>query len=232
MNIKDKIQEEIRQLSLIYPFLAIQAATGVGKGLAVMKCIDSDNSGLKWLILVPEILQIQNLKDDIKKHNMEHLYNKIEDIICYASFESYKGKEVNLWLNEVHRLSELKADISTTIRYEKIIVDSATIPFKVKDRLSKLEKFHYFKLSLQEAIEKGVLPEPVIYKVGIKLDKKLKRNEAKYGKNTYLITDEKYAEKLDSELEYWKKRFNESPKEDWIGGKLNKIGSERKNFFS
>ncbi len=231
MEKKDEIQEEIKQLSLIHPFLAIQAATGVGKGLAVMKCINVDNSGLKWLIVVPEILQIENLKQDIKKHNMIHLYEKIENIICYASFNNYKDKELNLWFNETHKLSELKADISQTIKYKKIIVDSATIPFKVKNRLNSLEKFYYYQLSLQEAIDRKILPEPIIYKIPIELDSKIKINPKQYGKTVSLLTDKSFAEVLDKDLEYWKKRYSENPNDKWITGILNKTGGKRKSFF-
>ena len=232
MTERDIFQKEVVELSKLHKFLAVEAATGTGKGKACFMSILEDNSEKKWLILVPEILQIENLKKDIEKHNLLDIYNKIEDIICYASFDKYKGKSLNIWANEVHRLSELKSDISKTINFDKIIVDSATIPYDVKERLNSIGGFYYHKVSLQEAIDKKILPTPVIYKISTILDNESKRNIKKYGKNTSFLTDKKYAESLDKDLEYWKKRYAENPSDKWIGNMLNKIGGNRKKFFS
>lgn len=231
MTEREIFQAEVVELSKIHNLLAIEAATGTGKGLTCFKCIEADDSGKKWLILVPEILQIQNLKNDIEKHKMSHIYEKIEDIICYASFNNFKGRELNLWANEAQKLSELKANISTTLKYDKIIVDSATLPKKVKERLSNIGRFYYYELTLQDAINRKILPEPTIYKVEVDLDDKIKRNHKKYGKNVSLLTDKKFAETLDTDLEYWKTRFAENPKDKWITGTLNKIGGTRKSFY-
>jgi len=92
-------QDKAVELSLVHPFLAIQAATSTGKGLSIMRCIEADTSGIKWLILVPEALQIINFQDDVIKHKMEHIYEKVEEIICYASLHKYKGRSLNLILN-------------------------------------------------------------------------------------------------------------------------------------
>jgi|SRR6187402_435718 len=231
MTEREIFQNEVVELSKVNRLLAIEACTGVGKGLSCFRCIEADTSTKKWLVVVPEILQIENLKNDIQKHKMTHIYDKIEDIICYASFSKYEGKSLSLWFNEVHRLSELKSDISSTINFDKIIVDSATIPFRVKDRLKTLGKFHYYQLTLQQAIDKGIIPEPIIYKISIQLDDKIKRNTKKFGKNTALFTDKAYAERLDLDLQYWKERFAENPKDSWITGILNKTGGTRKAFY-
>ncbi len=229
---REKFCSEVLEINKSNNLIAIQAATGIGKGFCVFKSIEQDTSSKKWLILVPEILQIENMKEDIKKHNFLHLYDKIEDIICYASFDKFKGRELNLWCNEVHRLSELKSDISQTLIYDKIIVDSATIPFKVKERLKSLGDFIFIHLPLKEAIERGILPEPSVYKVEVMLDDKIKRNEKMYGDKQAFLTDKSYAEVLDTDLEYWKERFAKNPKEQWIENKLNSIGSTRKKFFT
>jgi len=229
---REKFQNAARELSIKHAFLAIEAATGSGKGLAVMKCIDANNSGRKWLILVPETLQIINFQDDVRKHNMEHIYDKIEDVICYASLHKFKGQKLNLWLNECHRLSECKTDISKTIDYERIIADSATINEDIKDRLSSLGAFHYLRLSLKKAIETGIIPSPTIYTIPIIVNNTIKRNTVKYGSKIVKLTDRGYIDHLDKNLKYWQQRLAQNPEEDWIIGKFNKIGSERKAFFA
>ncbi len=229
---KTKFQEAAKLLGDKHDFLAIEAITGSGKGLAVMKCIEADESGLKWLVLVPETLQIINLQDDIIKHSMEHLYDKIEDIICYASLHKYQGRVLNVWANEAHRLSECRTDISKTLKYKRIIADSATLSKDIKDRLAQLGNFHYFKLGLKSAIEKGIVAEPVIYTIGIDVDNKIKRNPTKFGDKVISLTDREYIEKIEKEFIYWKTRLVKNPKEKWILGRFNNMGTERKKFFA
>lgn len=229
---RELFQSECVELSKEYNFLAIEVATGTGKGLAVMKCIEEDKSEDKWLILMPEVLQIINFQDDVKKHGMSHIYDKIEDVICYASLHKFEGKTLKLWCNEVHRLSECRTDISKTLKTSKIIVDSATISEEIKERLATLGNFYYYRLNTKEAIDKGILPEPVYYIKGIDLQNTEKYNKAVINKKEVLMTDKFYSMHLDSNLEYWKTRLNEHPKETWIKNKLITIGTIRKNFFA
>jgi superfamily II DNA or RNA helicase len=230
---RTKVMQEVLTLNRKYPLFVLECATGVGKGLMVLKCIEEDPSPKKWLILVPEILQVENMHAEIRKHGMEYLYEKIEAIICYASFRNYEGRALNLATNEAHRLSQLKADISRTIDFDRIIADSATIPYGVKKRLGEIGEFYYYTITLQEAIDRGILPEPSIYTVGVYPDNDIRRNTVKYGaKKSATLTDKKYVEHLDKQLEYWKERFKENPDEKWIGNKLNQIGNIRKKWLA
>jgi superfamily II DNA or RNA helicase len=107
---------------------------------------------------------------DLHKHGFQGLLEThIEAVICYASFTRYAGRELNLALNEVHRLSELRGDIGKTISFDQIISDSATVPDEVKLRLAEICPFHEYHISLKEAIGMGILPEPAIYLFPIKL---------------------------------------------------------------
>lgn len=232
MNEKDLFQQEVAKLSKQHPLLVVQSATGTGKGKAVLMSIILDISEKQWLVLVPEILQVENLKQEIEKQGLQWLLqHKIKDIICYASFKEYKNTSYNLWLNEAHRLSELKEDIASSIKYDRIIADSATIPYVIKQRLNTLGKFYYYELSLQEAINRNILPEPIIYTIPVEIDNKIKKNKAIFGKKEILLTDWEFAKKFDKDLDYWKERW-ENKKEQWIIQKLNKIGNERKKFFA
>lgn len=229
---RSKFQSEFIAASKNKKLVALEACTSSGKGRACFKFIQEDTSTKKWLILVPEILQVQNMKDDIVKHGFDTLYKKIEDIICYASFDKYKGKQLNIWCNEVHRFSELKYDISKTILFDKFLVDSATIPYSVKERLNEIGDFFYFKLSLKEAIERGILPEPNIYIIDIELDNISKRHKKTFGSKKIFLTDKEYNKYLDKDLEYWKYKLQENPDQQWIKNKMNSIGLIRKRFFS
>jgi len=231
-----EVQQEVLELSKIHKNMLLTAATGTGKGRCVMQIINEDTFPQKWLIVVPELLQIQNLKDDIKKHNFEHLYNKIEDIICYASFEKYKGRELSLWFNEAHKLSALKSDIASTIKYNRIIADTATLPKIVKQRLLTLGEFYEYSLPLKRAIELSILPEPVINIIKVQVDDKIKRNIIPTKKGDWKLTDREFLFNMEKQITMWTEKIEDLQKEGkftgWIDNKINQIGAKRKKFLS
>lgn len=225
-NIRDQIQEKGAELAKDNKLFICQLPTGSGKGKLCMMALDEISSDRKWLIVVPELIQIENLRRDINKHGFQNLYeDKIEDIICYASLSKYKGRKLNLWLNECHRLSLLKEDIAKTIDYERIIADSATIPELVRDRLSRLGHFFEYSMTLKEAIDIGLLPEPSIHVMYTRLDTAHARHIYKKSR----ITDRDFMNELDRSIEYWK---GKSEGEPWISNKINQLGSQRKKFLA
>ena len=100
---REKISREVLELynnNNSKKSLLIELPTGSGKGKLVADCINHCKSDKKWIILVPEIVQIENYKNDLKKHGLDYLLDtKIEDIICYASVSKYEGRPLNLHLN-------------------------------------------------------------------------------------------------------------------------------------
>lgn len=198
-----------------HPRLIISWPTSSGKGKACMMVIDKAPTLQKWLVVVPELIQIENLKTDIAKHGMERIYDKIEDIICYASFRKYSGRELSIWFNECHRLSELRSDIGETVTSDRILADSATIPEVVLNRLYRLGSFFEYKIDLQEAINLELLPEPSIHVVQIDLDDKARK--------AYDVIEKKIA--------YWQDRAM-SGEEMYISNMINKYGMQRKTFLA
>lgn len=230
------IRSEVLELYNSYPLFILQLPTGGGKGFICMDIISHSLSRRGWLVVVPELLQIENLKEDIKKHGFEHIYEKIEDIICYASFNKYKGRELNLWFNEAHKLSKLKEDIAKTIHYESIIADTATLPQAVESRLNSLGKFYKYTVSLKEGIERGILPEPSINIVYTELDNREKRNAVKFGAKTVYMTDFEYVKNIEKKIDYWVDKQDElyraGKDAGWCSNKLNQLGGKRKSFIA
>lgn len=229
---KEAIQTEAENLSTIHKNLVLQWATGCGKTKGVLRCIRKAGFKIPWLVLVPENLQIENLKREIEKHGFSDLLEKGLEIICYASFKNYKGKTYNLWFNEVHRLSELREDIAKTINFERFIADSATIPKEVLKRLSNLGQFFDYRITLREAINKGILPEPKIHIIEINANNHIKRNPYLFGKKEVLLTDAQYLAKVDDRIMYLIKKKEEADLENtdssYIYMKLIREGSARK----
>lgn len=232
-QIREKIQGEISKLAKNNKLFICQMPTGSGKGKACMKSIDNIDEEKKWLVVVPEIIQIENLKKDIEKHKFEHLYDsKIEDIICYASLEKYAGRELNIWLNECHRLSSFREEVVKSIKFDRIIADSATIPEIVRERLYSLGRFEEYNISFSEAIQIGLIPKPVLNVVYTTLDNIKKRNKLVFSKTKFSMkTDLEYSMGIDSQMDYWINRAK-SEREFWIGNKIKRLGSDRKRFIA
>lgn len=228
-----KAQERAELLSKQHTHLLLQWATGVGKGKAAMQCIAASTSTKPWLIVVPEILQIENYKRDMVKHGYEWLLtSKVTDIICYNSLHLYRGMELNLALNEAHRMTDLRSDIVKSIVFDQVISDSATLPSAVKLILNNICPYYADVITMRDAIELGILPAPCVYKVAIKLDNKIKRNTVKRGKFSKQLTDYEMAKDWDAQYRWWSNKHAEEGYPDWIGVKLQRIGGARKKFLA
>lgn len=225
------IQEESARLSKLHPDLILEHCTGLGKTRSLLKCIDLSISLKKWLILVPEITLIENFKEDVRKHGYTHLFiDKIADVICYASLSKFQGCEYNLAFDEGHHLSELRIEHVQTIKSDQRILLSATIPKEVQQRLDEIGNWHTYKVTLQEGIDLGILPEPELFVKYIDLDNKIPRNPWKYGKKVVTLTDYQYYNNLDKQVKYWKDRFQEEDK-FYLRQKWFQAAIERKRWM-
>jgi len=218
---QNEIRNQVQELGAKYGCenkrIIVELPTSSGKGRLCMMILDRAPTDRKWLVIVPELIQIENLKRDIEKHGFTHLYDdKIEDIVCYASMHKYRGAKLNVWMNECHRLSELKEDIAQSLDHERIIADSATIPLNIKTRLYGLGEFFEYKLTLQEAVDMGLLPEPAIYVKKIVLERERKRE--------YDIIERKLLYLID--------RAEEEGKHPMILNQIKQLGSQRKKFLA
>ena len=230
-RIKTKIQDEIAELSVIHPLLCIEMNTGTGKGLSLIKCIDKSKSKNKWLICVPEIAQIANFKAEIEKFNYTHIYDKIEDIICYASLKNYEGMTLELGLNETQHVNSNRLDIIKTINYSQVIVDSATISDELRMRLSEIGDFYTYHLPLKEGIKLGILHAPRIHLIPVSINGiKDKFEYKKYGKNV-TGTAEQYYNHLSDQIKYWRDRYNREGAE-YMSNKSLQYASQRKRFMA
>lgn len=206
----------------------LELPTGSGKGRLCMMILDRAPARKKWLVVVPELIQIENLKKDIEKHGFTHLYReRIEDIICYASLEKYRGAEVNVWLNECHRLSELKGDILRSIKADRVIADSATVPSHIRARLYELGEFAEFTMTLEEAVEIGLLPAPLIHVKRVTLDNTTRKHQI----GRQILTDREYSDWFDSQIAHLMDMYEEQ-RMPWIQNKIKQTGSQRKKFLA
>lgn len=215
---KQAIQAEAVRLSQKYDNLLLSWATGTSKTKAALEVMDSMTETSKGLgkvyIILKETNHEQNWRDEILKWKMWHFLPNIE-FFCYASLHLHQNEQVSLIiLDEVHALSEVREDYLKTIKSDKIISLSATVDKTVKERLKSYKSgFYEYKISLQMAIDSGIVPKPSIYVAYIDLDKEEKKYEwkvpkaKKIGGYSTLLTAKAYYERLEKKIEWWDKLY-------------------------
>lgn len=152
-------------------------ATGVGKSLGFI-LMQEELKPKSTYIVVAERAHIKNWTDEYKKHGKEYLL-KDTKIFCYASLSKYASTEVDLiCLDEGHHIvTELRLESLRQISRKNIILLSATITNRDIDYLTEsIGPFAITDLSLREAVESGILPEPIIYVIPLMLDTKIKNH--------------------------------------------------------
>lgn len=175
--------------------VVLQWATGVGKGYTAVKAIQQLKPA-KVLIVVAETAHKKNWIDEFAKAGGVDEWATSITIECYASLKNYRDTSWDLIVfDEVHHLgSDIRIDIMGTLKAERVLALSATI--SDQELLYCLEltfgKFVYSKITIQEAVDNHLLPEPKIYLIPMQLDYMSKDQiiEESWGTNSKRITVE------------------------------------------
>ena len=218
---KDLIQQQAVNLLYRYSRILLSWATGCGKTLAALKMIKLYTSlkGGRGYIICKEKAHLDNFNKDIKAHKMSFI-NKISKKFLYDSLHKYSGKGYVdfVILDECHAITEIRIEHLKKIIGPNTIVIllSATLPSQ-KSYLfrSFVGSFYEFNITVDKAIEKGILPYPKIYIHEYTLDD---------------IDREEY-ERLTLEVEKNKENYEENPKV-YLKNKWVNSGSVRKRALS
>lgn len=230
---REILNREILDYSLGQRNILLELPTGSGKtgmALSIIKMYGS--AGDRGLVLVPEIPLIDNFKEDAKKLGYGGIVEGW-DIACYASASKYVGREYD-WviLDECHRSkSDLRVAHLQDIYTKRRIALSATIDKEVEEALENIAEFAKFSVSLQEAFDRGLIPEPEIRVCYVDLDNEVKRNEYMFGKKKVLLTDQEYYNTLCKNITYWKERYEHEGKK-YQKLKMLGVGGDRKRFLA
>lgn len=156
------------------PRICLQWATGMGKSKAAIELVKKIETINKFkpkvLLVVAETAHKLNWKVEFDKWG----YKSIDTIttICYASLKKYSNTKWDLIIfDEAHHLSSnIRLDILKTIQSKYYILLSATLSDKKKSAIeSIIGSIQTIKCSLNTAIEKEILPEPIINLISLKL---------------------------------------------------------------
>ena len=261
---------QIQSLSLIEQSnrVALQWCTGLGKSRMAIsmanyladKEFKECGEPLNVLLVVAETAQKSNWKMEFDKWGL-----KIDNIVmeCYASLKKYRNSYWDLVIfDEAHHLgSDLRMDVLTELHAQNIILLSATLPDQVMQAVTEVfGEFVTSKVTLKEAIEWGILPQPKVYLIPLTLDstypnctiieewgKKEKRvtykckfherweyirNKNKYPNVTLEITctQQQKYDYLSDQFEYWRSQFFKT-RQEFIKNKWLQVGSKRKRFL-
>ena len=166
-------RKEILQDVLAIPNrnILLELATGTGKSKIALDVLNSKLPLGKILIVVPRLVLIQNWKDEFIKWGYEKYLPQVE-FVTYVSLPKKVGEQYALKIiDEAHHLSERCLQAVPYIKSEYNILLSATIKRTLRPNLNRLfPKLYIYKISLVDAIENEILPEPRIVLIPLKLE--------------------------------------------------------------
>ena len=254
-------REEVRKevLDIPNPHILLELPTSFGKtklGLDRMVSVLGKKKTPKILIVIPRVVLIDNWKEEFKKW-------KLEGMLKYVKFSTYvsvpKATNVGKWdvviFDECHHLSERCQEALTYYDIKHVIALSATVKRDVKDRLTSLYPDMYlYKVSMKEAIDEEILPDPKVYLIPLALatgvptetiikNPKGKGNidtcwanrwsviKQKQYKVTIYCTQQQYMEDLDAQIEWFKMKYMRTRK-DVFKNKWLKLCSDRLKWLS
>lgn len=229
--------------------------TGLGKTrVAIEKVKSVSKPGQTLLIVVPRNVLKVNWKDELNKWWPECKL-KIT-YTTYMSFPKYAGTWDIIIYDEAHHLSERCREALTGFNANYSILLSATVKRDLKNEFKTVFKgLYHLNTTLRDAIDSNILPDPTVYLLPLTLDNKfpneriIKNPKAK-GKVIYsswkerwqymrvkdnpvhiFCTQAQYVEDLNSQIEWFKKKYfagrNEAIKNRWL-----KLCGDRLKYLS
>lgn len=175
---KSKLQKEMSDYLIKEGNLIIRWPTGMGKTKIAIDAFYkqySKKENSKFLLVIAESAHKSNWKEEFIKFLGENTTEKIFScitVICYASLKKYKN---TFWdiicFDEAHHLqSDTRKEILLSISSYRILALSATLKDDVIEFLKEcFGQFKTSKYSLQDAINRGFLPEPKIVCIPLEL---------------------------------------------------------------
>ena len=263
---RDDINKKSIKLAKENKILALEFATGIGKSKIALDIINSlfITNVPTVLLVVAELAHFNNWRDESFKWNHDKLWNTIT-CVTYASLKKHKDMKYDIIiLDEAHHIgSDLRLDIIDNIQFDKMLLLSATLGESLKQYISNMfnTQIKSYEITLQQAIDWGILPKPKIYLIPLTLNttnvsekiieewgkvslrKKYKctyqerweyiKNKKKYPNVILEISCTPYQKYiyLTEKFEYFKKFYFRNRNEA-VKNKWLQLGSQRKRFMS
>ena len=240
-------------------------ATGCGKSKMTIDLINYNVDPLtsgkfkhKVLFLVAERAHINNWEKEFDKWSLKRA-NVCTDVCCYASLHKYKDFNYDIVvLDEAHhvfsekRMAALEEVKNNLMPNAHIYLLSATLSSSKIDAIEEMfGKFTLSTVTLKDAIQNDILPDPKVYVIDMELKDRIPDKIIKIGKdkstlrvkwenrhkyifknipcNIMCTEKQKYIYYTDT-MEYWKQRYeiskNQFHHNIWVN-----TGSQRKRYL-
>lgn len=150
--------------------LALLWCTSLGKSkmaIDIAKKVTTDKS--KILLVVAEIAHKKNWKEEFDKWKFN---TKNVVVTCYASLKNYENTQWDIIIyDEAHHLkSDIRTSIIKTIKSNNVVLLSATMSIDLLSTLNRIYgNFEVSRFPLDKAIKLGIIPEPKIYLIPLRL---------------------------------------------------------------
>lgn len=235
-----------KALSLNGNHYILELATGTGKSkIAVDKIrqLENKDSFQTILVVVPRNVLKNTWKEEFKKWWPDCVLPII--YTTYASLHKWKNRWDFVIFDECHHLSDRCKDIIKEFKIGHALFLSATISKGMKAYLyDRFPKLNVLKADLREVIDDGILPDPKVYLMPLRLDGTsysciIRKNPKASGeplkiywkdkwdyakvKNVPIhiyCTEQQYIQDLNNQIDWWKRKYmstgNEGVKNKWL----------------
>jgi len=228
-----EIQQEGLKLTESYNYIMFEWCTGLGKSLVSIQIIEK--YGGKWNIVLAETNHEMNWIEEFKKHNKEYLLDNVT-FFCYQSLHKNLDGE-NYIFDELHHVtSDRRLNLLQQIHLgnlKRFVGLSATLTRTQKELIEEsIGKFYIHKITLSQAIDWKILPEPDIYFVGVELSNTSKYLKYHFTKDKFVMcTEKEYYSRITDRIETLKKVYF-ATQQDFDRVKWLKLANDRKKFLA
>lgn len=167
---RDEIRKDI--LGLKSNCILAELPTSVGKSRIALDFMNEKQIEGKILIVIPRLVLIDNWKKEFVKWGYEPFLKHVI-FTTYISLPKYVEKKFGLVIfDECHHLSERARDAVEEIISDYYILLSATVNRTLKKDIKMLfPNIDFYKITMREAIEEEILPDPKVFLVPLELNK-------------------------------------------------------------
>lgn len=253
---REEVRDSILNISTSHKNILIELPTGYGKTKQALDIVKKHiKLGEKILIVIPRIVLINSWKEEIKKWKLEK-YLSYVTFTTYVSLPKHAGKWELIIFDECHHLSERCRESLTSFTINRSILLSATVKLSIKDELREVfDNLFCYKISMREAIDNEVLPDPTIYLLPLTLNNSIQTEtivknpkghtpaittdwnnrwsyiKQKDRKVLIKCTERQYYSDLDSQIEWFKNKYMRS-NNDIFRNKWLRLAGERLKWLS
>lgn len=167
---RDEIRNDI--LGIKSNCILAELPTSVGKSRVALDFMNEKKVTGKILIVIPRLVLIDNWKEEFEKWGYEPFLPQVT-FTTYISLPKHVGVKFDLVIfDECHHLSDRAREAAEDLISDYYILLSATVNRTLKRNIKMLyPQIACYKISMREAIEEEILPDPRVFLIPLELNK-------------------------------------------------------------